>query len=66
MKITGEHLLFLVQVLKDSLDIQTGYDWNFTHKRKERELFYDKFIQSLLSQQDVNIQGLDLSNDQNK
>lgn len=66
MQITGEELFFLIQVLKDSLDIQMGYDWSFTQKREQRKIFYDKFIQSLVSQQAIEIQEIDLSKFQNK
>jgi len=61
MQITGEQLFFLVQVLKDSLDIQMGYDWSFNYKLEQRKLFYNKFIQLLLSQDTVNIELMDLS-----
>lgn len=61
MKITGEQLFFLIEVLKDSLKIQLGYDWNFTHRQKERKVFYKDFMHTLISQQDVDIAEVDLS-----
>ena len=65
MKITGEQLFFLIQVLKDSLEIQMGYDWSFHHKRDERKKFYNKFIQSILLQHDIHVEGFDLKKAQN-
>lgn len=61
MQITGQQLLFLVRVLKDSLDIQMGYDWNFHDKRDQRKIFYDRLIESLVSQQSIEIQEVDVS-----
>jgi hypothetical protein len=61
MKMTGEQLLFLMQVLKDSLDIQMGYDWSFNHKKDQRKAFYDKFIELLISQQSIETPAIDIS-----
>jgi hypothetical protein len=61
MKITGEQLFFLTQVLKDSLDIQGGYGWVFKKSRDQRRVFYDDFIRSILCQQKVQIPEADLS-----
>lgn len=55
MQLQGEQLLFLVQVLKDSLEIQMGYDWPFTHRRDQRKSFYENLINSALSQEQINI-----------
>jgi len=61
MKITGEQLLFLVQVLKDSLEIQMGHDWTFKNKREQRQKFYDTLLKELISQNIVKIEEIDLS-----
>jgi hypothetical protein len=61
MQITGEQLFFLVQVLRDSLDIQMGYDWSFRKKRDERKQFYENFIYTILSQKNIDIKDLDLT-----
>lgn len=55
MKITGNQLFFLMQVLKDSLEIQMGYDWNFTQKREERKKFHEELLKSLLLNEKVNV-----------
>lgn len=61
MQITGDQLLFLVQVLKDSLNIEMGYGWVFEQSRNKRKIFYDEFMKNLISQQDINIQEMDHS-----
>lgn len=55
MQISGDQLLFLIQVLKDSLDIQMGYDWSFKYKKEQRSQFYEKFIQTILSKEHFSI-----------
>lgn len=54
-----EGIKILPKILKDSLDIQMGYDWSFHHKREQRKIFYDKFIECLVSQQSIEIQEID-------
>jgi hypothetical protein len=54
MIISGEQLLFLVQVLKDSLDIQMGYDWNFKSNRDQRKKFHEELLK-LLSSEQINV-----------
>lgn len=61
MHISGEQLFYLVQVLKDSLTIQMGYDWNFTSKRDSRKDFHDRLIKSLMLQDKIDIAEVDLS-----
>lgn len=55
MQISGEQLYYLVQVLKDSLDIQMGYDWSFKSKRDSRKEFYEKLLKSALNQEAIDI-----------
>lgn len=61
MKITGEQLIFLVDILKDSLEVQMGYDWVFKSSRDQRKLFHDNLLKCLLSQQKVEVKGLNKS-----
>lgn len=61
MQLTGDQLIFLIQVLQDSLKIERGYDWTFEHKRDKRNIFYEDLMRSLLTQSTVNIQGVELS-----
>lgn len=62
MKITGEQLNFLIQVLRDSLEIQMGYDWTFKYKKEKRKEFYQSLIEELLSSAKVQINKFDVSN----
>lgn len=55
MQITGTQLLFLIQVLKDSTEIQMGYDWNFANKRQERQKFHDDLLTSLFLKEKINV-----------
>lgn len=59
MQINGEQLFFLLQILKDSLDIQMGYDWNFKYKKEKRKNFYEELLRSILSQENFHIQEFD-------
>lgn len=61
MQISGEQLFYLVQVLKDSLDIQMGYDWSFKNKRDNRKEFLEKLMKSILTQEKVDVSEVDLS-----
>lgn len=65
MKIKGDELFFLIQVLKDSLEIQNGYDWSFKYKKNERKIFYEKLIKEILLQHKINIEDFDLTKIQN-
>ncbi len=61
MQISGDQLYYLVQVLKESLDIQMGYDWSFTSKRDSRKDFYERLIKSLMLQDKIDITEVDLA-----
>ncbi|HHF7341042.1 TPA: hypothetical protein ACPSKZ_000691 [Legionella anisa] len=61
MQITGKQLVFLIQVLKDSLEVQMGYGWIFKYNHEQRESFYQELIESLFSQNDVEVKEIDLS-----
>lgn len=61
MQISGEQLYYLVQVLKDSLDIQMGYDWSFKSKRDSRKEFYEKLLKSILTQDKIDVPEVDLA-----
>jgi hypothetical protein len=58
MHITGEQLYFLIQVLKDSLDLQQGYDWPFTHKRETRKKFHEELIKTIITNENVSVKQL--------
>lgn len=60
MQITGEQFFYLVQVLKDSLDIQLGYDWSFHSKRDSRQDFYRQLLKSIMVQDKIEIADPDL------
>lgn len=55
MQISGEKFYFLMQVLKDSLEIQSGYDWNFEHKLEARKKFYDELMKIIITQDFIEI-----------
>lgn len=60
MEISGEQLLYLIRVLKESLDLPIGYDYPFTYKKTQREIFHEKLMATLLSQKEIEVQKLDL------
>ena len=55
MVISGEQLLFLMQTLEESLDIQMGYDWNFKSNHEQRKKFHEELLKSLFSKEQINI-----------
>ncbi len=61
MKITGEDLFFLIQVLKDSLSVEMGSRYVFNNAHDIRQKFHDQFIQSILRHQEFEVQGIDYS-----
>lgn len=55
MKIPASQLLQLMQILKDSMEIQMGYDWNFKSTHAERKKLYDELLKSIVSEQIIEI-----------
>lgn len=61
MYIKGSQLLYMLQVIKDSLKLQLGTDWAFEASQKSREKFYNELIKSLIDQEDkIEVRELDL------
>lgn len=48
MQISGDKLLFLIQVLRDSLNIEKTQQWTFQHSHDAREKFFENFMDSIL------------------
>lgn len=48
MKLSGEQLLFLLNVLKDSLDIHKSYAYVFNSSHERRKKFYEEFMNKLI------------------
>lgn len=61
MQIKGERLLFLIQILEDSLKLPLGTDWVFRHKFDSREYFHEEFMRSLISSELIEVKGFDAS-----
>lgn len=55
MQITGNQLLFLLQVLKDSLKGEMGYDYAYKYKREQRKAFQEELMHSILLQEKVDV-----------
>lgn len=61
MQISGKQLWFLVQVLKDSLELQMGYDWSFKYRLEQRKAFHEELLQLLITQNNVDVSEMDVS-----
>ena len=53
----------MLQVIKDSLQLQLGTDWAFEAPLKSREKFYNDTIKSLIDQEDkIEVKDLNIKN----